>query len=198
MMYYKMINDRMVFSDCRTIQTNEGVWISNPSQEQIEEAGWQVYTPPIVPPQPELEPDYDQLIQAVKKMLSSSTEELSDEDALNVAALFPTWISKLPEDPLNPKPSDRLPAGERLWYDGKLYKVTQAHVPQRDWTPDATPALYTEVSIEEWPEIPENIPSTAPWMKGDKGTWKGQHYICAQNNCTWNPDQYPAAWELQP
>ena len=35
MMYYKMIGDRQVFSDCRTIQTDEGVWISNPTEEQI-------------------------------------------------------------------------------------------------------------------------------------------------------------------
>ena len=42
-------------------------------------------------------------------------------------------------------------AGERLWYDGKLYKVIQTHTASNLWTPDHNPALYTEVSIEEWP-----------------------------------------------
>lgn len=61
----------------------------------------------------------------------------------------------------------------------------------------AIPALWKEVSIDEWPEIPENIPSTAPWMKGDKGTWKGEHYICDMDNCVWNPDVLPSAWIKQ-
>lgn len=40
MMYYKYINDRQVFSQCKVIETNDGIWISNPSEEQILEAGW--------------------------------------------------------------------------------------------------------------------------------------------------------------
>lgn len=195
-MYYKEINGRIVFSDCKTICLSydhpprmKGQWVSNPDSQLIYDEDWREYTPPIVPPQPQTEPDMEQMIEAVKKMLSSSTEELSDEDALDVAALFPTWASKI---------GSEVAVGERLWYDGKLYKVIQAHTATELWTPDHNPALYTEISIEEWPEIPENIPSTAPWMKGDKGTWRGQHYICQLNNCTWNPDQYPAAWELVP
>lgn len=37
-MYYKEENGRIVFSKCRTIILN-GLWISNPSAEQIAEAG---------------------------------------------------------------------------------------------------------------------------------------------------------------
>lgn len=40
-MYYKMIGDRQAFSDCKTIQTNKGVYISNPSERQIYPAGWE-------------------------------------------------------------------------------------------------------------------------------------------------------------
>lgn len=188
MMYYKIIGDHTVFSTCKSIRTANGV-ISNPTAEQIAADGWLPYIPPVIPPQPQTEPGYDQIIQAVKKMLSTEAEELSDEDALDVAALFPTWHSKIGQP---------VAVGERLWWDGKLYKVLQAHTASSEWTPDATPALYAEVSIEEWPEIPENIPSTAPWMAGDKGTWQGQHYICKINNTVHNPSQYPAAWELIP
>lgn len=186
-MYHKFIGDREVFSTCKSIQTNEGVWISNPTEEQIADAGWLPYVPPVVPPAPELEPDLAAEMKAVKRMFATQTEELSDEDALEVAALFPTWASKI---------GTEVVVGERLWYDGKLYKVIQAHTTQADWTPDITPALYTEVSVVEWPEIPENIPSTAPWMNGDKGTWKGQHYICNLDNCVWNPDVAPQFWDL--
>lgn len=186
-MYYKMINDRMVFSQCLTIQNNEGVWISNPTPEMIEEAGWLPYTPPIVPPQPQTEPDMEQMIEAVKKMLSSSTEELSDEDALDVAALFPTWASKI---------GSEVTVGERLWYDGKLYKVIQAHTATEIWTPDHNPALYTEISIEEWPEFVQPTSAETAYNTGDKVTFQGQHYICKMDGCTWSPADYPAAWEL--
>ena len=38
-MYTKTINGRQVFDTCKTIQTNDGVWISNPTEEQILAAG---------------------------------------------------------------------------------------------------------------------------------------------------------------
>ena len=186
-MYYKIINNRQVFSDCKSIHANDGSWISNPTEEEIFAAGWQVYVSPVIPPTPKTEPGFDEIVSAVKTMLRDSVEELSDEEALEIAALYPTWASKIGEE---------VQVGERLWYNEKLYKVIQAHTVQTDWTPDITASLYVEVSIVEWPEIPENIPPTAPWMKGDKGTWKDQHYICQMDNCVWNPDEYPSAWEL--
>lgn len=187
-MYYKIINDRAVFSDCKTLYIeSENRWCSNPTEEQIFAEGWQIYVPPVIPPTPQTEPSEDEIVQAVKRMLASSVEEMTDEEALEVAALFPTWASKIGE---------QVTAGERLWYDTKLYKVLQGHTVQQDWTPDTAVSLYVEVTIEEWPEIPEVITAENAFMTGDKGTWKGQHYICQMDNCVWNPDQYPAAWEL--
>ena len=184
MMYYKIINGQEKFSDCRTIQTNEGVFISNPSQQQIFDAGWQIYEPPVVPPTPQTEPDMYDVIEAVKKMLATSTVELSDEDALAVAALYPTWASKV---------GQTVNMGERYWYDGKLYKVLQSHTVQEDWTPDVSASLFTEVSIEEWPEYV--TPSSAnPYMSGDKVTFNGTHYICVMDNTVWSPSEYPTAW----
>ena len=96
-MYTKTINGRQVFDTCKTIQTNDSVWISNPTEEQILAAGWVLYIPPEVPVLPQTEPDYDQIINAVKKVLSKDTESLTDEEALEVAALYPTWVSKIGE-----------------------------------------------------------------------------------------------------
>lgn len=181
MTYYKIINDRMVFSDCRNIQTNEGVWISNPSAEQIADAGWSVYTPPIVPPQPELEPSYEDVIAAVKKILSSETSELSDEDALDIAALYPTWSSKIGED---------VSVGERLWYDGKLYRVIQAHTATELWTPDHNPALYTEISIEEFPAWRQPLGSEDAYHLGDKVSHNDKHWVSTIDNNIWEPGVY--------
>lgn len=187
-MYYKIINDRQVFSSCEVIKLN-GHDVSNPTAEMIAEAGWQVFVPPIVPPQPQTDPDFSQVMQAVKKMLSTETSELTDEDALDVAALFPTWVSKI---------GQQVFVGERLWYDGKLYKVVQAHTASSEWVPDHNPALYTEVSIVEWPEFVQPTGAQDAYMQGDKVTFEGQHYICLIDNCTWSPAAYPSAWELQP
>ena len=188
MMYYKMIGDRQVFSDCKTIQTNDGIWISNPTAEQIAEAGWVEYVPPVIPPEPITEPDEYSIIQAVKKMLAQSTESLSDEDALAVAALYPTWASKIGE---------QVSVGERYWYDGKLWKVVQAHTVQDDWTPDVSVSLFTEVTIDEWPEFVQPISAETAYMKGDKVTFEGTHYVSLMDYNTYSPAAYPAGWEAR-
>lgn len=186
-MYTKTINGRQVFSTCKTIQLG-GVWISNPSAEQIAAAGWEEYVPPVVPPQPQTEPDYDQVIQAVKTMLKHNAEDLTDEEALDVAALYPTWASKV---------GSQVSVGERLWYDGKLYKVVQAHTPQSDWTPDVVPALFTEVSIVEWPEFVQPTGAHDAYKNGDKVTFNGQHYTSLIDNNVYSPAAYPAGWRLE-
>ena len=58
----------------------------------IAEAGWEEYIAPIVeePVEPQTEPDVLEVMEAIKKMLSTETSILSDEAALEVAALFPT------------------------------------------------------------------------------------------------------------
>lgn len=183
MIYTKKIGDGQVLSECKTIQTNEGIWISNPSEEQIFDAGWEVYVPP--EPQPMTEPDETSIIAAVKRMLTSSVEDLSDEDALEIAALYPSWISKM---------GMQVNSGERYWYDGKLYKVTQAHTVQSDWTPDVAVALFTEVSIEEWPEWKQPTGTQDAYMTGDKVTFNGQRYISVIDNNVWAPDV--TGWSL--
>lgn len=189
MMYYKMIGDRQVFSDCRTIQTNEGVWISNPTEEQIAAAGWLEYVPPVIPTQPQTDPDMGEMMEAVKRMLANSTEVLSDEDALAVAALFPTWVSKMGE---------AVAVGERYWYDGRLWKVIQQHTVQEDWTPDTAVSLFVEVSIDEWPQWVQPQGAQDAYMIGDKVTFEGVHYVSLIDNNVWSPVDLPSGWEVQP
>lgn len=179
-LYIKIINGQQKISDCRTIQLN-GVWISNPSVEQIAEAGWVEYIPPEVIPTPQTEPDYEQVMQAVKTMLSTSVENLSDEEALQVAALYPTWASKVGE---------QVNVGERYWYDGKLYKVVQQHTVQSDWTPDVSASLFTEVSIEEWPDWIQPTGAQDAYMAGDKVTHNDKHWVSDVDNNVWEPSVY--------
>lgn len=178
MTYYKIINDRTVFSTCKTIQMPNGTYISNPSSSQIAEAGWTQYIPPVVPPQPQTEPGMSEIMQAVKKMLSTDAEELSDEDALDVAALFPTWTSKMGES---------VTTGERLWDDGKLWKVLQPHTVQQNWRPADSPSLYVEVSIEEIPAWRQPVGSADAYMTGDKVKHVSRTWESLIDNNVWEP-----------
>lgn len=188
MIYFKIINGRQVFSDCRTIQLEldhlplvAGQYVSNPNEELILADGWQVYVPPVVPPRPELEPGYDDIVDAVKTMLQSSCEELTDEEALEIAALYPTWYSIMGKE---------VSVGQRYWYDNKLYKVIQAHTVQENWTPDVTASLYTEVSIEEWPEWRQPLGSEDAYHIGDKVSHNDKHWQSTVDGNVWEPSVY--------
>lgn len=185
-MYHKIIGDREVFSTCKVIRTEDGTVISNPSPEQIAAEGWEEYIPPVVPPTPQTEPGMDDIIQAVKKMLSSAAEQLSDEDALAVAALFPTWASKLPNEQTG-KAAEAVEAGEKLWDDGELWKVLQPHTVQADWRPKDSPSLFTRVSIEEWPEWVPPQGSEDAYHKDDPCSHNGKHWRSDYDNNVWEP-----------
>lgn len=105
---------------------------------------------------------------------------LSDEQALTVRDLFAGW------DPAGIGYS----TGDRVQYNGKLYKCLQAHTSQADWTPEAAPSLWTEIlagqdgtEIGEWTQ-PE---STNPYNKGDKVTHKGKTWESLVDGNVWEP-----------
>lgn len=63
--------------------------------------------------------------------------ERSDLDALAVKDIYPAWDSMI---------GRTVNADFKLTYDGKLYKVIQAHTVQTDWIPGVgTESLYTVI-----------------------------------------------------
>lgn len=123
-----------------------------------------------------------------RKSIEDAAALQSDEKALDNIYLHPKWIDQI---------GKIVNTGERYVDNNKLWKVLQAHTVMENWRPEDSPSLYVEVSVEEWPEIPEYITAESAWMKGQKGTWKGEHYICNMDNCVWNPEQLPSAWDKQ-
>ena len=75
---------------------------------------------------------------------------LEDKKALQYMEMYPLWRSNL-----------SVKVGERYQYNGRLYKVAQAHTTQADWTPDATPALWTVVDVAHTGTIDDPIPAVA-------------------------------------
>ena len=76
---------------------------------------------------------------------------------------------------------------------GVPYKCVQAHTSQASWTPDATPALWGVVSIDEYPEWVRPTGAHDAYNTGDKVSYNGKHYVCTADANIYAPDVY--GWE---
>lgn len=105
-----------------------------------------------------------------------------DATALDLIELFPAY-----------KVGMAYAVGDRIRYGGKLYRVVQAHTSQADWAPDGTPALYTEVSVEEWPEWRQPAGAHDAYPLGAKVTHNGKRWTSTADANVWEPGVY--GWE---
>ena len=123
----------------------------------------------------------------LRPLIVKASASLQDEDALEAVELFPTWIlgTSYQED-------------ERIRYEGKLYRVVQAHPSQAGWEPPNVPALFTEVAKPgEIPVWRQPTGAQDAYQTGDKvhyPTADGPVYESLIDNNTWSPDAYPAGW----
>ena len=76
--------------------------------------------------------------------------QLNDQLALKYSAMYPVWTTGIAVE-----------VGQRYQYGDRLYKVGQAHTTQADWTPDATPALWTVIDVVHAGTIDDPIPAFA-------------------------------------
>lgn len=106
------------------------------------------------------------------------------QQAAKAPRIYPAW-----------KTSKSYTVGERIRYNGILYKVLQAHTSQEDWTPDVAVSLFAKVLISDQSTIPawEQPESTNPYKKGDKVTHNGVKWISTVDNNVWEPGVY--GWE---
>lgn len=96
------------------------------------------------------------------------------------------------------EPDTEYTADERAQYGEKLYRCVQSHSSQADWTPDATPALWTEVAKPgEIPVWRQPTGAQDAYQKGDKVHYPGKDdpvYISTVDNNVWSPETY--GWDL--
>ena len=113
--------------------------------------------------------------------LRSARLTADDQTALAGKELYPLWN----ETAVYKK-------GDRVRYDGVLYRCIQDHTAQATWTPERAPSLWAKVLIPtpsvitEW-EQPE---STNPYMKGDKVKYNGKTWVSSIDNNVWAPGVY--------
>ena len=96
-------------------------------------------------------------------------QSVDDEVAAANTLLFPEW-----------EPDMNLTAGQKVRYNGVLYKVLQAHIAQGGWSPEDAPSLFAKLLIPDEDVIPEweQPDSTNPYMKGDRVIHRFVYDIC--------------------
>lgn len=119
----------------------------------------------------------------LREMIVKASMSLSDEDALQAIELYPAW-----------KTGTAYAVDERIRYNSTLYRCVQSHTSQDDWTPDITPALWTVVSLDEFPEWVQPTGAQDAYQRGDKVSHNGKHWISTADNNVWEPGIY--GWEL--
>lgn len=117
-------------------------------------------------------------MQAIIDAIVAIRDTVTDEQALNAAALYPEW-----------KVDVNYTTGQRVVYNEVLYKVLQPHTSQGDWTPNAAPSLFAKVLVADPSVVSpwEQPDSTNPYMKGDKVTHNEKTYESLVDNNVWEP-----------
>lgn len=123
---------------------------------------------------------YMQKAEEIRKAINKFAENQTDETLIDNKAAFQLWSGNGLE----------VKAGEIYLYNDELYRVVQDHTTQPDWTPDITPALYTKISVEEFPQWVQPTGAQDAYKKGDKVTYDNKHWISTADNNVWQPGVY--------
>lgn len=123
---------------------------------------------------------YLQKAEEIRKAINKFAENQTDETLIDNKAAFRLWSGNGLE----------VKAGEIYLYNDELYRVVQNHTTQNDWTPDKTPALYTKISVEEFPEWEQPQGAHDAYKIGKKVSHNGKHWINTYDNNTYEPGVY--------
>lgn len=117
----------------------------------------------------------------LRRLIEQTSATLTDTEALEGVELFPMW-----------KTATAYSVGDRVQYEGKLYKCLQAHTSQDDWTPDTAVSLWVEVSDPsiEYPDWKQPVGAQDAYMKGDKVSHLEKHWVSDVDYNTWEPSVY--------
>ena len=120
-----------------------------------------------------------QINVAAELFVQTNAQQLSDDQAFSVSALFLEWDS-----------ANSYKVGEIRRYNGSIYRCIQAHDGQETWNPKDAVSLWARITepgtIPEW-EQPRN---EAPFMKGDKVSHNGNVWVSNIDNNVWEPGVY--------
>ena len=130
--------------------------------------------------------------RAMRAIIEANSKTATDEQAAEAPYIFPAWNGD----------GVQYETGDRVQYNGKAYKVLQAHTSQTAWTPNSAVSLFAEILIPDPEVIPVWVQPGADngYSKGDKVHYPGAQdpvYTSLIDNNVWSPDAYPAGWEKE-
>lgn len=134
-----------------------------------------------------------QAAEQFRRALQMFAMSLSDDKAMEIATVYEPWeVGKAYAV------DTFLRYGENNVGDPQLYKVVQAHTSQADWTPDATPSLYTPIGLDEkgYPVWSKPTGAHDAYSIGDIVDYNGTRYKSLIDGNIWSPDEYPSGWHL--
>lgn len=134
-----------------------------------------------------------QMAEQFRKALQMFAASLTDEQAMEVATVFDPWeIEKAYAI------GDFVLYGVNSVGDPQLYKVAQAHTSQAYWRPDATPALYVAIGLDEkgYPVWSQPTGAHDAYNTGDIVDYNGTLYRSLVDGNVYAPDAYPGGWEI--
>lgn len=134
-----------------------------------------------------------QVAEQFRKALQMFAASLDDEKAMEVATIYDPWIVGKAY-----AVGDFLIYGENGVGDPQLYKVAQAHTSQSYWRPDATPALYVAIGLDEkgYPVWAQPTGAHDAYNTGDIVDYNGTLYQSLIDGNVYSPESYPAGWEV--
>lgn len=113
---------------------------------------------------------------ALRAAMDKAGEHLTDAQALEAKAIYPTWLSVIGQE---------VAEGKRLRYGDKLYTVRQAHTVQEIYPPGMdTAALYAEISDSHSGTVEDPIPYDGN-MELSQGLYYSQDsviYLCTRSS----------------
>jgi len=123
---------------------------------------------------------YDQA-KVYRQQIEQISVDVPDDKASDYVWVFPSWAV-----------STIYNAGDRVKYEGLLYKCLQSHTSQADWTPTAAVSLWTRVDDpgEEWPEWRQPTGSQDAYPKDYKVSHNGKHWKSLVDANVWEPGVY--------
>lgn len=116
---------------------------------------------------------------------------LSDEAMADLINIYDEWTV-----------GADLVVGDIVRHEGELYQVIQAHTTQADWTPLATPSLFTPTTPPQTEEGAEIIPEWRQptgghdaYKTGDRVLFESKIYESTIDGNVWSPSNYPQGWK---
>lgn len=107
---------------------------------------------------------------AIRADMDTAGEALTDAQAAKSKRIYPLWAA-----------DEAVAAGDRRYYQptDMLYKCSQAHTTQADWTPDVATSLWTPLDVEHAGTLEDPIPAVSgmEYVKGKYYSEDGTIYL---------------------